>query len=129
MFHQQATAFAGYPLGGELVGGAALGVRALDRGLLVGFEGTGSTVVTNSSAFGALRQTPIEALFGFHATVASDWRIGAGAGAGLTRGFGEPALRILAAIEWFPAIPPPAPPPVEAEVASPPPDRDKDDVP
>ena len=129
MFHEQAAAFAGYPLGGELVGGAALGVRALDRGLLVGFEGTGSTVVTNSSAFGALRQTPIEALFGFHATVASDWRIGAGAGAGLTRGFGEPALRILAAIEWFPAIPPPPPPPVEAEVAAPPPDRDKDGVP
>jgi outer membrane protein OmpA-like peptidoglycan-associated protein len=129
MFHEQATAFAGYPLGGELVGAAALGVRALDRGLLVGFEGTGSTVVTNSSAFGALRQTPIEVLFGFHATVASDWRIGAGAGAGLTRGFGEPAVRILAAIEWFPAIPPPPPPPVEAEVAAPPPDRDKDGVP
>ena len=130
MYHAEASSFAGYPLGGELVGAAALGVRALDHALLIGAEATGSTVVTNSAAFGALRQTPIEGLLGIHGTVAPDWRLGVGAGPGLTRGFGEPTLRVLATLEWFPAMPkaPVAPAQGEGGPARPG-DRDKDGIP
>jgi OOP family OmpA-OmpF porin len=130
MYHAQASSFAGYRLGGELVGAAALGVRALDHALLVGVEATGSTVVTSANAFGALRQTPIEALFGIHGALAPDWRVGVGAGPGLTRGFGEPTLRVLAMLEWFPAMPKTAVKPAEGEaVVVPPSDRDKDGIP
>jgi OOP family OmpA-OmpF porin len=127
MHHADVSAFAGYPLGGEIVGTAALGVRALDHKLLIGPEAYGSTVVTNSAALGALRQTPVEALFGAHFNLAPDWRAGVGVGAGLTRGFGEPVVRAVATIEWFPSIvPPPPPPPAQAEEPS---DRDKDGIP
>jgi len=129
MYHAQAAEFAGYPLGGDLVCGAALGVRALDRALLIGVEATGSTVVTSASALGALRQTPIEALFGVHGALAPDWRVSVGAGPGLTRGFGEPTLRVLAALEWFPAIPKAPVVPAQGEgAAAAPSDRDKDGV-
>jgi OOP family OmpA-OmpF porin len=130
MYHAEGSTFAGYPLGGEVVGAAALGVRALDHALLVGVEATGSTVVTSSSAFGALRQTPVEGLFGIHGTVAPDWRIGVGAGPGLTRGFGEPTLRVLATLEWFPHMPKEKVAPAQGDGGGPPPgDRDKDGVP
>jgi OmpA-OmpF porin, OOP family len=128
MYHAEGSSFADYPLGGEVVGAAALGVRALDHALLVGVEATGSTVVTSSSAIGALRQTPIEALLGIHGTVAPDWRLGVGAGPGLTRGFGEPTLRVLATLEWFPAIPKAPVAPAQGEAGAGPGDRDKDGV-
>jgi OOP family OmpA-OmpF porin len=130
MYHAEGSSFAGYPLGGEVVGAAALGVRALDHALLIGVEATGSTVVTSSAALGALRQTPIEALLGVHGTVAPDWRLSVGAGPGLTRGFGEPTLRVLATLEWFPAMPkaPVAPAQGEGGPAAPG-DRDKDGIP
>ncbi len=128
MYHAEGSSFAGYPLGGEIVGGAALGVRALDHALLIGVEATGSTVVTNSAAIGALRQTPIEGLLGVHGTVAPDWRLGVGAGPGLTRGFGEPTLRVLATLEWFPAMPKARVAPAQGEAVPGPGDRDKDGI-
>jgi OOP family OmpA-OmpF porin len=129
MYHADETPFGGYPRGGEIVGTAALGVRALDHKLLIGPEVYGATVVTNSAALGALRQTPMEGLFGAHFNLASDWRAGVGAGTGLTRGFGEPAVRVVAMFEWFPAIVPPPPLPPEVAEPPPPPDRDKDGIP
>jgi OOP family OmpA-OmpF porin len=128
MYHAEGSSFAGYPLGGEIVGAAALGVRALDHALLIGVEATGSTVVTNSAAIGALRQTPIEGLLGIHGTVAPDWRLGVGAGPGLTRGFGEPTLRVLATLEWFPAMPKAPVAPAQGEAVPGPGDRDKDGI-
>jgi outer membrane protein OmpA-like peptidoglycan-associated protein len=114
----------------------------IDRRLIVGPEIYGTTDVTDSGAFFAKAQTPVEAILGAHLAVAPDWRIGAGAGAGLTRGLGEPVARVLATVEWMPAVkepeppppepPPPPPPPPEPPppvVPEPPPDRDHDGIP
>ena len=98
---------AGSPIGNELIFGASAGVRVADRKLLIGPEIYGSTVVSNSDAFFAKRSTPLEAILGGHYTIGTDWRIGAGAGPGLTRGYGSPKLRVLASIEWTPAYVPP----------------------
>jgi OOP family OmpA-OmpF porin len=97
------NAFPGYPTGTEVDVGGSIGIRALRRHLLVGPEVYGSTVVTNASAAFSTRQTPVEGLLGVHYAFASDWRIGGGLGMGLTRGFGEPLVRGLLAIEWIPA--------------------------
>jgi OOP family OmpA-OmpF porin len=130
MVHAHEDTFAGYPLGGEIVGAASLGVRVAGRSVLVGAEATGSTVVTQSDAFGALRQTPIEALLGIHFGIGSDWRAAVGAGPGLTRAFGEPEVRALANVEWAPAIRNPSDvTAAQGETGKAPPDRDKDGVP
>jgi outer membrane protein OmpA-like peptidoglycan-associated protein len=78
----------------------------------------GSTVLTNDASFKKLT-SPLELLFGARFTFADDFRIGAGVGPGLTRGIGTPELRVVGALEWFPAIVPPPPPPS---------DRDKDGI-
>jgi outer membrane protein OmpA-like peptidoglycan-associated protein len=128
LYHDVANSFAGYPRGQEVVGSAALGVRAFDRKLLVGPEVFASTVVTNSDALWGLRQTPVEALFGVH-LLGTDWRGGVGAGPGLTRGFGEPEVRVVASLEYFSAyVKPPVAAPAVAQTA-PPSDRDKDGIP
>jgi len=77
-------------------------------------------VFTDSNAFFKKRTTPFEVLFGAHYMVASDWRVGAGVGPGLTRGFGSPELRVVAALEFFPAIKeaPVAPPPIATTTGS-----------
>jgi outer membrane protein OmpA-like peptidoglycan-associated protein len=130
MIHAHEDSFAGYPLGGEIVGAASLGVRVASRSVLVGAEATGSTVVTQSDAVGALRQTPIEALLGIHFGIGSDWRAALGAGPGLTRAFGEPEVRAVANIEWAPAIRNPSEvSAAQGETGKAPPDRDKDGVP
>ncbi|MBN2197165.1 MAG: OmpA family protein [Polyangiaceae bacterium] len=91
--------FAGTELGSELGFGAALGVRLIDRSLLVGPELTGSTLLGGGDG-----ATPIEALLGGKYTIARDYRVGIGIGPGLTRGFGSPDLRVLASFEWFPTV-------------------------
>ncbi len=129
VFHSQDDSFGPYARGSEVVFGASAGFRLADRKLLIGPEVYGATVATKSDAVFAKRQTALEAVLGGHYTVARDWRIGLGAGPGLTRGFGEPVVRVLAAIEWFPAIPEKEVPPAEApEPPPPPPDRDKDGI-
>jgi OOP family OmpA-OmpF porin len=110
--------FAGSALGSEFNFGASAGIRALDHKLLIGPEMFGSTVVTSGQAF-ARKATPLELIFGVH-YFAGDFRIGAGAGPGLTRGFGAPIVRGVLTLEWMPAIEE-APPP-------PPSDRDGDGV-
>lgn len=106
------------PFGSELTFSAALGLRALDDKLIIGPEVFGSTVVSDSGD-GAFkkRTTPLEAVFGGKYRVTPDWRVGAAAGPGLTRGVGSPQVRVLASVEWFPEATKPAPA-----------DRDKDGV-
>ncbi len=110
-------------LGSELPFAVSAGVRLADRRLLVGPEVFGSTVVTSPEGAFRTQNTPLEALFGAHYAVRDDWRIGAGAGGGLTRGYGAPTFRAVLSLEWI--LPfeeeAPAPPPVR-------PDRDRDGV-
>jgi outer membrane protein OmpA-like peptidoglycan-associated protein len=108
--------FGGTGLGSEFVFGASAGVHAIDRNLLIGPELYGSTVVTNGAAF-AKADTPLELMLGAHYLIASSVRVGAGVAPGLTRGYGEPAVRYVVAIEW-------APSPAKA----PPSDRDHDGI-
>lgn len=96
------------PLGSELTGGVAAGVRLANGDLVVGPELWASTIVDGRSFF-KRRGTPIEALLGAHFAVA-DFRFGAGVGPGLTRGWGTPALRAFLGAEWTPAYREPAPP-------------------
>jgi outer membrane protein OmpA-like peptidoglycan-associated protein len=97
--------FHGAGTGSEVFVGAAAGIRATPA-LLIGPEFYGSTVVTNSNAFHA-RTTPLEVLIGGHYTVADDWRLGLGVAPGLTTGLGEPAVRVVAQVQYFPAVAPP----------------------
>jgi OmpA-OmpF porin, OOP family len=110
----------GKSTGSEMLFGAAAGARAADGKLVVGPEIYGSTVVSESGSAFSKRATPFEVIIGAHYLMAKDWRIGAGVGPGLTRGYGSPQLRVVASIEWFPAVEEPPPPP--------PPDRDGDGI-
>ncbi len=120
MIHTQDQAFVGNVMGDELLLSGAVGVELGDRHLLLGPEVYGRTDVTNAGALFARHQSPLEGLLGAHVT-AGDWRFGAGAGPGFTQGFGTPELRVVASLEFAPAMPEAAP---EA-----PPDRDGDGVP
>jgi outer membrane protein OmpA-like peptidoglycan-associated protein len=116
--------YAQAPFGTDMRFAATLGLRLADKALLLGPELWGSTVISDSGE-GLFEEdsTPFEGIFGAH-YFAGDWRFGAGVGPGFTRGLGAPALRVLASIEWFPAIgaaPPPPPPPL-------PPDTDGDGI-
>ncbi len=92
--------FAGTPLGNNLTGSVALGLRAADRHLLIGPEAFASTL--SSQPFNHLT-TPVEALLGAHYFV-DGWRFGVGAGGGLGDIYSSPSFRLLAGIEWSPAI-------------------------
>ena len=109
----------GDAFGSELTFSAAVGLRALDKKLIVGPEVFGSTVVSDGGD-GAFkkRTTPLEVVIGGKYAVTPDWRVGAAVGPGLTRGVGAPAVRVLASVEWFPAVDKPAAPS----------DRDKDGI-
>ncbi len=141
------------PLGSELTGGAAAGVRVMGRSLVIGPEVFASSILHEDS-FGKRRGTSVEALLGAHLSVA-DFRVGGGAGTGLTRGWGTPAFRGFLSVEWTPRVvtdrdgdgvrdPDDACPsvagvatrdpgsngcPAVPSVAPPPPDRDADGVP
>ncbi len=90
------------PLGSELTGGAAAGVRVIDRRLVVGPEVFASSILDEDS-FGKRRGTSVETLLGAHLSLA-DFRVGAGAGTGLTRGWGTPAFRGFLSVEWTPRV-------------------------
>lgn len=126
MYRANDDPFGSSPRGSEVTFNAAAGLHLLDRKLLVGPEVYGSTVVTSSDAFFGKRQTPVEGVLEAHYSFASDWRAGLGGGPGLSRGLGEPALRLLASIEW-------APSPRKEKIAptttfAPPSDRDHDGI-
>jgi OmpA-OmpF porin, OOP family len=99
----------GSALGSEVFLAASVGIRALERRLLVGIEAFGATVFTEGESFFARRTSPFEALLGAHYR-AGDVRVGAGVGRGFTSAFGTPAARFLATFEWAPAYRAPGPP-------------------
>jgi outer membrane protein OmpA-like peptidoglycan-associated protein len=114
-------AFAGSDLGSELAFAASAGVRVADKRLVVGPEVFGTTVFDDAFS---KRSTPLEGILGLHYAFAGGFRLGAGVGTGLTRGYGSPEFRGLLGLEWFPEIAPEhAAPPPEA-----PTDRDNDGV-
>lgn len=102
-FRVRDDSYAGSSLGSELVGSVGAGVKAVDGKLVVGPELYATTVVNDSDAFFKTRGTPVDWLFGVHYNVVDDVRIGAGAGSGLTRGYGSPEFRALLSAEYAPA--------------------------
>ena len=131
--------FGGTDLGSEMVGAIGAGLKTSDGRFVIGPEVFASSVFSGTDTFFKTRTTPVEGLLGLHYDVVPDVRIGAGAGTGLTRGYGAPDFRGLLSFEWAPAYekaeppPPPPPPPVVVEppppvVVVPPADRDQDGV-
>ena len=108
----------GVPTGSEIAFVGTAGVRVLDGKLLLGPELWGTTVISDGDAFFAKETTPFELIIGGHYT-AGDFIFALGFGPGLTRGLGAPGARVLASVEWFPAIEDEEPPP-------PLPDADRD---
>jgi OmpA-OmpF porin, OOP family len=98
----------GSPIGSELSFAAALGVRLLERRLLIGPELCGSSVLDGGGAF-TRRATPVEGLLGGHYALTQEWRLGAGVGSGLSRGYGSPAWRGVLSLEWAARVAPPRP--------------------
>jgi OOP family OmpA-OmpF porin len=92
----------------------AVGVRVLERRMLVGPEVFGQTVVSNDHAF-TERATPIEVLLGVHLNVGDQVRLNAGFGTFIVKGYGAPVYRGLLGIEWAPGYETP--------------DRDNDGIP
>jgi outer membrane protein OmpA-like peptidoglycan-associated protein len=101
---------------------ASVGALLNDGKIVVGPELFGSTVLSNGQAFES-RTTPLEALLGAHADLGSNVRLGAGIGAGLTRGYGAPVVRGLLSLEWIPGDAAP-----EAAKEAPKTDRDGDGI-
>ena len=120
-FRDLEQSYDGSPVASELIFGASAGVRVLDRKLLVGPELYGATGVSSSDVAFSKRATPLEVILGGHYTIGSDWRVGAGIGPGLSRGLGEPAVRIIASVEWVPGYRPEPPKDVVG-------DRDNDGI-
>ncbi|MGZ3424687.1 MAG: OmpA family protein [Polyangiales bacterium] len=122
--------FADAPTGTELAFGASAGIRLVDKKLLIGPEIWGTTVLVDGGAF-QKKTTPVEGVFGVHYNF-GDFRIGGGAGPGFTRGFGAPELRVLASVDYFPAIeekkPEPKPEPKPEVKVEPPKDKDGDGI-
>ena len=99
------------PTSPELLFGAAAGVRLIDKKLLLGPELYGSSVISgDGDGFLGRRTTPIEIIAGAHYAITDSWRIGVGAGPGLTHGQGSPLTRVLASVEWFEEYKPPVRP-------------------
>jgi OOP family OmpA-OmpF porin len=91
---------AGVQLGTELFGGVSAGLRVANGKLLIGPEVYMSTVLKDG-AFDR-ESTPVEGLFSAHYCIANVVRIGAGIGAGFTKGFGSPKVRAVFSGEWAP---------------------------
>ncbi len=98
----KSSTFGGSAIGHELVYAAAIGASLVDDRLTVGPEIFGSTVMTGDTF--KTRSTPLEGILGAHYQFANGLRLGAGGGAGLTRGYGAPLFRVLATLEWSPEI-------------------------
>lgn len=91
--------FVGKKTGTEVVGSVSAGVRLLDGSLVLGPELFGSAVVASSLEASKPTKAPVELVLGGHYTV-GPMRLGAGVGPGLTRGIGEPTLRVLGSAEY-----------------------------
>jgi hypothetical protein len=110
-FHQSHTTYAGQPIGDEFIYAGAAGVRVANKKLVIGPEIYGSTLISSKPG----NETPLEVLLGTHYTIGEDWRVGAGAGPGLSKAYGTPDLRILASVEWVPGYHPPVPAVVDSD--------------
>jgi outer membrane protein OmpA-like peptidoglycan-associated protein len=123
--------FGGTELGSEMVGAIGAGLKTSDGRFVIGPEIFASSVFSGTDTFFKTRTTPVEGLLGLHYDVVPDVRIGAGAGTGLTRGYGAPDFRGLLSFEYAPAYekaePAVVPPPPEPVVV-PPADTDGDGV-
>ena len=95
----KASDFAGSPIGHELVYGASAGVRAAQGRVVVGPELHGTTILKDAFK---TRASPLEILLGGHLTFDNHVRVGAGVGTGLVAGYGSPAARFVASLEWTP---------------------------
>jgi outer membrane protein OmpA-like peptidoglycan-associated protein len=131
--------FATY-VGHQLYYVLAVGVRMLERKLLIGPELYGHTTLTHDQ-IGKRRASPVEVLLGLHYGLPFDLRLHAGMGFGVTSGLGSPEHRGLLGLEWVPSVRapappaplpapalPPPPPPAAPQPPPPPPDRDGDGV-
>jgi OmpA-OmpF porin, OOP family len=98
-YRAREAVFAGSPFGGnEAFFSVAMGLRVLDKKLVVGPEAFGRTWVDDRFA---KRTTPIEALLGAHYSILPFLRVGAGVGTGLTNAYGAPDIRGLFNLEFF----------------------------
>src|SRR5207248_5036137 len=84
------------PLGTEITWGIAAGAHLAKDKLLVGPEAYGAAGTSSS----ATRSYSAELLVTGKYAVARGWRVGAGAGIGLSKAFGTPAARLLVGAEW-----------------------------
>jgi OmpA-OmpF porin, OOP family len=100
-------------IGSEFGYGIGAGVRVANKRLVIGPELWGS-VGFAENASGRL-STPVEGLLGAHYTLPGDFRLGAGVGTGLTRGYGTPQVRVVAGLEWMPSVAKEAPPVVDTD--------------
>jgi hypothetical protein len=87
-------------VGSELGVVATAGVRAAEGKLLIGPEVFAATALADG-AF-ANPSSPVEALLGAHYHVTPSWIIGAGAGGGITGGYGTPTYRGVLSVAWSP---------------------------
>ena len=111
VYRPRDDAYAGRPLGSELLAAAGIGLRTRNGRLVVGPElALASAFSGGAKLFGAL-ETPVEWLFGAHYDVTPSLRAGAGLGGGLGHGYGAPVLRGLASLEWVTSAPSVAKPP------------------
>jgi len=110
---KQTGDYANRPSGTAVTFSAAVGVRTMDDKLLVGPEVYGST---GTKELLQRESSPVEGILSARCWMTPGLRIGAGAGTGLTTGFGASRLRALATLEWVA--------PIEAG----PGDRDKDGI-
>ena len=95
-------AYAGAPLGSEFFGAAGAGVRA--GRFFFGPEVFASTVAGRRGGVPERARDP-RGRRARSALRAAPWlRLAAAAGSGLTRGYGSPALRALASLEWVTPI-------------------------
>jgi OmpA-OmpF porin, OOP family len=97
----RAASFVANPIGSELVYAASVGVNVLDRRLLVGPEAYGSVEVSDGLDS---KTAPLELLLGAHYAFRSGLRVGAGAGTAPVRCYCSPTVRLLASLEWTPAL-------------------------
>jgi OOP family OmpA-OmpF porin len=112
----------GSPEGDEIMAGGSIGLRLADRKLVIGPEIYASTITTPTGFSFDKRTTPAEVILGGHYTIGDNWRLGLGAGPGISRGDGTPEVRVLGSFEWTPGY---HPPPVVAPVG----DCDSDGIP
>ena len=92
--------WSGGTIGSEVNVAVALGIRAMERKLLIGPEFFASTVIDDKTSFFGKATTPAEVLLGAHYYMPNGLRVGGGAGPGLTSAMGSPDVRVLLSIEW-----------------------------